>query len=100
MSADFDYEKWEDWDDEDLDEEFEDEVIEFEEDDDDEVFTDCLSGPLGERMRWYQARTPLDDVVNSDDVLDFHFFIEGTRGICKGERNFFNRMKLYFYDKS
>ena len=98
MSADFEFEKWDDWDDDELDEEFAEDELDFLADED--LSEDLLAGPIGERLRWYQAKTPLSDAINSDDVLDFHFFINGTRGVCKGERNFFNRMKLYFYDKS
>ena len=36
--------------------------------------------------------------ISADEVLDFHFFIEGVYGIDKGERNFFERMKNYFSD--
>ncbi len=111
MNAESNFEPWDEWDDEEhedelidelafeeLDEEIDEEIDE--ELDDDELFEDddpLASGPLRERTQWLQIRGSLDDMVGADDILDFHFFIEGTRGICKGERNFFNRMRLYFY---
>lgn len=96
MFADYEYERWEEWDDELLDEELE------ELEDADQLFEDeedpLAFGPLAERTAWLQTKQGLDEIIESDEVLDFHFFMEGTRGICRGERNFFNRMKLYFYE--
>lgn len=111
MSTNSNFEAWEEWDDGEIEDELLDELAfeeldeevhdESDEEFDDEPFFDdddpLASGPLHQRTQWLQIRGDLDQAVGADDLLDFHFFIAGTRGVCKGERNFFNRMKLYFY---
>jgi hypothetical protein len=117
MFAEHEYERWDEWEEEQLDDELIDEILfdeldleevtdEFGEDLDDEYEEELLSdenplvsGRLRQRTEWLQTRVDIEAEISSDELLDFHFFIEGTRGVCKGERNFFKRMKLYFYDQ-
>lgn len=99
MSSEHEYESWEDWNDEELEDELLEDLSEDDDffEDEDDAIDPLADGPLAGRMRWFQARGGIPGTIDSDDILDFHFFIDGTRGVCKGERNFFNRMKLYFY---
>ncbi len=119
MFAEHEYEHWDEWNEEQLDDEVIDEILfeelDFEEateefgDDFDDDYEDegepffadenpLLSNRLRERTEWLQTRIAPEREICSDDLLDFHFFLKDTRGVCKGERNFFKRMKLYFYD--
>lgn len=118
MQDKFEFEDWENWEEEDLmefelsdedDTEYEedDEMFEFDDDDSGEDLSllpddilneetfELLQHALNTRDAWFLDKKGRHGTVSSDDMITFHEFIEDTKGICKWEKDFFNRIKLY-----
>lgn len=124
MDEKYDFDEWESWEEEDLmdygfyydsDEGEEDEFVDIslkdelvEEDEEgyglipegiqDQETLEVIQSAFLSRDKWFEGLSGELEVVSGDDLIDFHEFIRNTRGICKWEKNFFKRIKLYHRD--
>jgi hypothetical protein len=100
-------ENYSEYEEENLDEEIEDEEREdeYEEsselDDIDEAVLEHIEEVFEKRNSFFKKNhVDIESLITYDNLLDFHVFISSARGICKGEKNFFNRMKLRYFNKN
>ncbi len=118
MRDKFEFDEWENWEEEDLmefelsdeadmEDEDEDEMFEFDEPGSEEDLSllpadilneetfEILQHALNTRDAWFLNKKGNKEAVSSNDMITFHEFMKNTKGICKWEKDFFHRIKLY-----